>query len=115
MCFQGPAEDHGTPPNCGALRQPRYQHPFSLRMAFRVKAPKTEKKTLSRTSAGIHRLCSFARSCFVHTMSIYTSGSRKHLSTDYRSVDLPGLSYGILTVFPFAIELPTGDSRPSYE
>ena len=35
------------------------------------------------------------------------------ISTPACSVDLPGLSYGILTVFPFASELPTGNCRPS--
>ena len=68
MRFQGPAEEHGTPPTCGALRQPCYQHPFSLRVASRAKAPKTEKKTLSRTSAGIHRLFPVAGSLHFHTV-----------------------------------------------
>lgn len=65
--FQGPAEEHGTPPTCGALRPPSYQHPFSLRVASRVSAPKTEKKTLSRTSAGIRRLFSVTGSLLSHT------------------------------------------------
>ena len=34
------------------------------------------------------------------------------ISTPACGVDLPGLSYGILTVFPFASELPTGNCRP---
>ena len=91
MCFQGPAEDHGTPPNCGALRQPCYQHPFSLRTVSRVKAPKTEKKTLSRTSAGIHRLFPVARALltphhcqYIAVVTVSISSSTIQLTTAVR-------------------------------
>ena len=71
--------------------RPCYQHPFALRVASRVTAPYTEKKTLPRTTADGRELVPVTG--FLHRGPV-RDGAEPRLASR------PG--YGISTVFPFA-------------